>query len=148
MNALFPESAHASDRILVVDDIADNSFLLQMILEEEGYQVEIADSGQLALDSIATNPPDLVLLDVMMPDMNGFEVTRRIRQNSDVPFIPILLITGYLDPHPADGFEVGADDFIRKPIDVDLLLNRVHAILQPRSSKASLETAQPSSVAQ
>jgi DNA-binding response OmpR family regulator len=130
-----------------VDDIADNSFLLQMILEEEGYQVEIADSGRLALEKIAVNPPDLVLLDVMMPDMNGFEVTRRIRQNSDVPFIPILLITGYLDPHPADGFDVGADDFIRKPIDVDLLLNRVQSVLQPRSARSNSEKSESSSVA-
>lgn len=146
MNALFSESATKSDRILVVDDIADNSFLLQMILEEEGYQVEIADSGRLALEQIAIDPPDLVLLDVMMPDMNGFEVTQRIRQNAALPFIPILLITGYLDPHPADGFDVGADDFIRKPIDVDLLLDRVHTILQPRST-SSLEQPELPSVA-
>lgn len=141
MNPLFSESAIHSDRILVVDDIADNSFLLQMILEEEGYQVEIADSGRLALEKIAVNPPDLVLLDVMMPDMNGFEVTRQIRQNSAFPFIPILLITGYLDPHPSDGFDVGADDFIRKPIDVDLLLNRVHAVLQPQSALSAKKSA-------
>lgn len=147
MNTLFSESATRSDRILVVDDIADNSFLLQMILEEEGYQVEIADSGRQALERIAVAPPDLVLLDVMMPDMNGFEVTQRIRQDAALPFIPILLITGYLDPHPADGFDVGADDFIRKPIDVDLLLKRVHAILQPRSARSNSEKSESSSIA-
>ncbi|QYO68712.1 response regulator [Leptolyngbya sp. 7M] len=69
-----------TDRILVVDDIADNLLLLQAILESEGYQVELADSGPAALDRIKTAPPDLVLLDVMMPDMNGFEVTQRVRQ--------------------------------------------------------------------
>lgn len=129
--------AHAAanpDRILVVDDLADNSLLLQTVLEGEGYQVEVADSGRAALSKIATSPPDLVLLDVMMPEMNGFEVTRRIRQNASLPFIPILLVTGYTEPTLADGFEAGADGFIRKPIDLDVLLHRIRAILQPRNS--------------
>lgn len=123
-----------ADRILVVDDIVDNSFLLQTVLEGEGYQVEVADSGQAALAVIEAAPPDLVLLDVMMPEMNGFEVTQRIRQNPALPFIPILLITGYVEPSPADGFDVGADGFLRKPIDFDELLARVRSILQPRSA--------------
>jgi CheY-like chemotaxis protein len=123
----------ATDLILVVDDIADNSFLLQTILESEGYVVEVADSGQTALDKIATNPPDLVLLDVMMPEMNGFEVTERIRQNPDLPFIPIILVTGYSEPMPAAGFESGADGFIRKPIDFDDLLQQIQSILVPRN---------------
>jgi CheY-like chemotaxis protein len=120
-------------RILVVDDLPDNCFLLQTILESEGYLVEVADSGQAALESIVSNPPDLVLLDVMMPEMNGFEVTRRLRQNPSLPFIPILLVTGYSEPTPADGFEVGADGFIRKPIDFNDLLHQIRTILQPRN---------------
>jgi CheY-like chemotaxis protein len=125
-------TSNTSDRILVVDDLADNSFLLQTVLEGEGYQVEVVDNGHAALDKIAADPPDLVLLDVMMPGMSGFEVTRRVRQNPDLPFIPILLITGYTEPTPADGFDVGADGFIRKPIDFDDLLQRIQAILQPK----------------
>lgn len=120
------------DRILVVDDIADNLLLLQAILESEGYQVELADSGPAALDRIKTAPPDLMLLDVMMPEMNGFEVTQRVRQDPSLPFIPILLVTGYTEPTPAEGFDVGADGFIRKPIDFDELLHRIRAILQPK----------------
>jgi len=120
-------------RILVVDDLLDNCFLLQTILESEGYLVEVADSGQAALESIVSNPPDLVLLDVMMPEMNGFEVTRRLRQNPSLPFIPILLVTGYSEPTPADGFDVGADGFIRKPIDFDDLLHQIRTILLPRN---------------
>lgn len=123
-----------SDRILVVDDLPDNYVLLQIVLEDEGYQVEVADNGRAALESIATHPPDLVLLDVMMPEMNGFEVTRRIRQNPALPFIPILLVTGYSEPTPADGFDVGADGFIRKPIDFDILLDRIRGILQPKDT--------------
>jgi len=126
-------SRHLSgDRILVVDDIADNSFLLQTVLEEEGYRVDIADNGQIALKKVSSDPPDLILLDVMMPEMNGFEVTRYIRQNLALPYIPILLITGYTEPTAGDGYDVGADGFIHKPINFDLLLNRIREILPPK----------------
>ncbi len=67
-----------------------------------------------------------------MPEMNGFEVTRRIRQNPALPFIPVLLVTGCTEPLATDGFDAGADGFIRKPIDFDELPNRIQAILQPR----------------
>lgn len=127
-----PAETPPVDRILVVDDLPDNYFLLQTILEGEGYQVEIADSRFAALDKITANPPDLVLLDVMMPEMNGFEVTQRIRQNPALPFIPILLVTGYSEPTPDTGFEAGADGFIRKPIDLNDLLSRIQTILLPR----------------
>ncbi|AFZ30625.1 response regulator receiver protein [Gloeocapsa sp. PCC 7428] len=132
MNSVPPKAVTNVNRILVVDDLPDNSFLLQTVLENEGYQVEVADNGYVALEKIASHLPDLVLLDVMMPEMNGFEVTRRIRQNVSLPFIPILLVTGYSEPTPADGFDAGADGFIRKPIDFDDLLNRVQTILQPK----------------
>ena len=117
-------------RILVVDDLADNLFLLQTVLETEGYDVDTADNGSLALAKIEAEPPDLVLLDVMMPGMNGFEVTRRIRQNSKLPFIPILLITAYEEASVIEGLEIGANDFIRKPIDFDELLARIKPFLQ------------------
>ena len=132
MNSASPKVMTNIDRILVVDDLPDNYVLLQTVLEDEGYQVEVADNGRVALERINSHPPDLVLLDVMMPEMNGFEVPRRIRQNPSLPFIPILLVTGYSEPTPADGFDVGADGFIRKPINIDDLLSRVRKILQPR----------------
>jgi len=122
------------DRILVVDDLPDNCELLQVVLESEGYQVEVANNGQAALESVISHPPDLVLLDVMMPEMDGFEVTRQIRQNPSLPFIPIFLVTGYTELTPANGFDAGADGFIRKPIDFDDLLNRVRIILQPQQA--------------
>ena len=74
----FSPSITSTNRILVVDDVADNSFLLQMLLEDEGYQVEVADSGAAALAKIESAPPKLVLLDVMMPGMNGYEVAQQI----------------------------------------------------------------------
>lgn len=128
------EKETSVDRILVVDDLPDNYVLLQTVLENEGYEVEVADSGQAALEKITSHPPDLVLLDIMMPQMNGFEVTRCIRQNASLPFIPILLVTSYAEPLPADGFDAGADGFIRKPIDFDYLLNRIGEILQPQQA--------------
>jgi CheY-like chemotaxis protein len=141
MNALLPQpnslmnraTDRAMDRILVIDDIPDNSFLLQTLLEAEGYQVDVADSGIVGLEKIEAEPPDLVLLDVMMPDMNGYEVTRRIRHNPNLPFIPVVLVTGYDQPSAADGFDVGADGFIRKPVDFNQLLTQVRLILPPKN---------------
>lgn len=131
MSTPHPPLTFEMDRILVVDDIPDNTFFLQTLLESEGYQVDVVDSGAAALEKIAAEPPDLVLLDVMMPEMNGYEVTQQIRANPNLPFIPIVLVTGHDHPTAADGFDVGADGFIRKPVDVNQLLNQVRAILPP-----------------
>ncbi|MGG6264691.1 ATP-binding response regulator [Leptolyngbya sp. AN03gr2] len=122
------------DRILVVDDTPDNCLLIQAILQDEGYQVELADSGKEALRIIEQSPPDLVLLDVMMPGMDGYEVTRRIRANPSLPFMPILLTTAYDQPSVAQGLDTGADDFIRKPVHFDELLARVRALLRLKHS--------------
>ncbi len=119
------------DRILVVDDVADNSFLLQTFLELEGYQVEVADSGYLALEKIETAPPDLVLLDVMMPGMNGYEVVKHIRENQQLPFIPILLVTGHDSNSLPQVDEFVVNGLIHKPVIFDELLTRVQAILHP-----------------
>lgn len=122
------------DNILVVDDSPDNIFLIQTILEEEGYKISTAEDGPSALLLIDQSPPHLVLLDVMMPGMDGFEVTQRIRQNDQLPFIPILLITAYDQPSVAQGLDMGADDFIRKPVEVDELLARVRSLLRLKHS--------------
>ncbi len=122
------------DRILVVDDTPDNCLLIQAILQDEGYQVELAESGKEALEKIDQAAPDLVLLDVMMPGMDGYEVTRRIRQNTALPFMPILLTTAYDQPSVAQGLDIGADDFIRKPVHFDELLARVRALLRLKHS--------------
>lgn len=122
------------DRILVVDDTPDNCLLIQAILQDEGYQVELAESGKEALEKIEQLPPDLVLLDVMMPGMDGYEVTRRIRENTSLPFMPILLTTAYDQPSVAQGLDTGADDFIRKPVHFDELLARVRALLRLKHS--------------
>ena len=129
MNALIHHFNQSEDRILVVDDAFDNSFLLQTLLENEGYQVDVADSGQAALEKIVAAPPALVLLDVMMPGMNGFEVTRQIRQNDRLPFIPIVLVSGYGQPDLDLSIDIGVNGFIRKPIDFEEVIAKVKALL-------------------
>lgn len=113
--------------ILVVDDLADNLFLLKTILESEGYTVDVASNGKAALDKVQSVLPDLMLLDVMMPDMTGYEVTQRIRQSDRLSSIPIVLITAHDEASLDQGQAVGADGFIRKPIDFDELLARVRS---------------------
>lgn len=120
--------------ILVVDDSPDNLYLIQMALEDEGYHLHYAPDGPTALDQILHRPPDLLLLDVMMPEMNGVEVTQRIRSIPTLPFIPILLVTAHEQPSLVRGLDAGADDFIRKPFQIDELLARVRALLRLKFS--------------
>jgi two-component system sensor histidine kinase/response regulator len=122
------------DRLLIVDDVPDNVFLARTILEEEGYEILTAADGPTALHLVATEKPDLVLLDVMMPGMDGYEVTQRIRQMPDLPFIPILLITAYDRANAVQGLDLGADEFIRKPIEAEELLARVRSLLRLKHS--------------
>ncbi|MBX9252449.1 hybrid sensor histidine kinase/response regulator [Desmonostoc muscorum CCALA 125] len=127
-------SEERNQRILLVDDSADSLRLLQVTLKLKGYNVIIADSGAEALVKIAESPPDLVLLDVVMPDMDGYEVTRQIKHNSNLPFIPILLVTGSEKSSVVKGLDAGADEFIRKPVDKKELLARVRALLRLKHS--------------
>ncbi|MEA5621424.1 hybrid sensor histidine kinase/response regulator [Nostoc sp. UHCC 0251] len=127
-------SEERKQRILLVDDSADSLRLLQVTLKLKGYNVIIADSGAEALLKIAESPPDLVLLDVVMPDMDGYEVTRQIKHNSNLPFIPILLVTGSEKSSVVKGLDAGADEFIRKPVDKKELLARVRALLRLKHS--------------
>ncbi|KAB8331395.1 response regulator [Scytonema tolypothrichoides VB-61278] len=114
-------------RILVVDDCQLNVALLEAALEAEGYDVDTAKNGSIALAKIEASPPDLVLSDVIMPEMDGYELTRCIRQNKKLPFIPILLITGSEQMSSMQELDIGFDDFIRKPINLDRLLARIQA---------------------
>ncbi len=118
------------DYILAVDDIPDNLLLVQLALEQEGYQVVLAHNGETALKQIKQAPPSLILLDVMMPGMDGYEVTRRIRQDQNIPFIPILLVTAREESSLVEGLDAGADEFVRKPFQIDELQARVRSMLR------------------
>jgi two-component system, sensor histidine kinase and response regulator len=122
------------DRILAVDDTRDNLILVQTILESEGYEIDLVTDGIKALKQVEKSPPDLILLDVMMPGMDGYEVTRRIRKNPALSYIPILLITAFHESSVVEGLDAGADDFIRKPFDTDELLARVRSLLRLKHS--------------
>ncbi|BAY96597.1 response regulator receiver signal transduction histidine kinase [Tolypothrix tenuis PCC 7101] len=123
-------------RILAVDDTQDNLILVQTILESEGYEIELVSDGLSALKKVEQSSFDLILLDVMMPGMDGYEVTRRIRGNPELKkiYIPILLITAFHESSVVEGLDVGADDFIRKPFDTDELLARVRSLLRLKES--------------
>lgn len=121
-------------RILAVDDTRDNLILVQTILESEGYEIDLVTDGLSALEKVLQSPPDLILLDVMMPGMDGYEVTRRIRNNPEINYIPILLITAFHESSVVEGLDAGADDFIRKPFDTDELLARVRSLLRLKRS--------------
>lgn len=114
-------------RILVVDDFVDNLFLLQIVLEEEGYDVELAESGRSALAKVFASPPNLVLLDVMMPDLNGVEVTLQIRQHEQLSTLPIVLVTAYEEEFVEQGLRAGANDWMGKPVNFPELLQKVEA---------------------
>ena len=130
----------SSARILIVDDHEDNVELLRARLESWGYDTTEARDGAAALTSVASAPPDLILLDVMMPSIDGIEVARRIKGNGDLPFIPIIMQTA-LDSTESkvEGLEAGADDYITKPIDFAELRARVRSMLRIKKLQEELE---------
>lgn len=128
------------DRILVVDDHEDNVELLRVRLEAWGYNVETARDGKQALEAIAATPPDLILLDVMMPSVDGNEVARRVKNDPRLPFIPIIMQTA-LDSteDKVEGLEAGADDYITKPIEFAELKARLRSMLRIKRLQEELE---------
>jgi len=114
--------------ILVVDDDPRILKLMKRDLQLEGYQVTTATGGRMALQLIADEEPDLIILDIMMPEIDGLQVCRRVRQFSQVPIIMLTARTGSEDV--IHGLETGADDYIVKPFSVDVVLARVRAVLR------------------
>lgn len=117
--------------ILIVDDTVENIKLLRALLESRGYLVRAAVSGVEALKEIDSTIPDIVILDVMMPEMSGYEVCQRIRQKAETTLLPVILLTA-LDPvsEKVKGIEAGADDFLSKPINQAELFARIESLLR------------------
>lgn len=120
--------------ILIVDDQPQNNELMEAYLVPHGYVIVVASNGTEALDKLASHPIDLILLDVLMPDMNGFEVARRIRQNDAWKQLPIILVTALRETQDrVKGIEAGCDDFITKPVEKNELLARVRSLLKVKA---------------
>ncbi|MGB5849194.1 MAG: response regulator [Ignavibacteriaceae bacterium] len=118
-------------KILVIDDLPENVFMLKDRLEHEGYEVLTAYNGKSGIEKAQNEVPDLILLDVMMPDINGFEVCKTLVSDSRTSDIPIILVTAKTDAEDIkEGLESGAYDYIKKPINKIELLARVKSELK------------------
>ncbi|MGD1975553.1 MAG: response regulator, partial [Desulfobacterales bacterium] len=128
-------------RILIVDDEPLNVKLLEAKLSAEKYETSTAYSGAEALEKIVDAAPDLILLDIMMPDMNGYEVTQRLKDNPDSRDIPVILVTA-LDgtDNKIKGLEAGADEFLNKPVSTPELLARVKSLLRLKQYQDQLKS--------
>jgi DNA-binding response OmpR family regulator len=118
----------ADDTILVVDDEANIRELARMYLEQEGYQVTTANNGRQALDAVQQESPALMVLDLMLPEMDGWEVCRQVRAKSNLPILMLTARTDDIDK--IVGLELGADDYLTKPFNPRELVARVRAILR------------------
>ena len=125
-------------KILVVDDVAENIDILNAILKAENYQLIAATSGERALKLIEKNKPDLILLDVMMPGDNGFDICKAIKRNPDTSDIPIIFVTARADD-VSTGFGVGGSDYIPKPINADEVRTRVRYQLERKELLLALQ---------
>jgi CheY-like chemotaxis protein len=127
-------------RILVVDDMPDNLFLMNGLFEDR-YEVVQAASGREALQVVmSANPPDMVLLDIMMPDMDGYEVLRRIRQHTPTANIPVIFLTALATQQDERlGMNLGAVDYLTKPVDPELVMQRVEAHVRATAQARRIE---------
>ena len=125
--------------VLVVDDLPQNVRLLDAFLSPRGYRVLTAGSGQEALDLLKKHEPDLVLLDIVMPGLDGYEVCRRIRDEPATEFLPVVMITASGDQEKLYAIEAGADDFVAKPFDRAELLARVRSLVRIKRYHDTIE---------
>jgi adenylate cyclase len=125
--------------LLVVDDVPQNARLLDAVLTPRGYRVMTAGSGEEALRLLTEEPPDLVLLDILMPGMNGYEVCGRIRENPVTAFLPVVMITASGDQEKVRAIDAGADDFVTKPFDQAELIARVRSLLRIKQYHDTVE---------
>ncbi|MCK4832201.1 MAG: response regulator, partial [Anaerolineales bacterium] len=127
-----------AEKILVIDDDLDSLKLIGLLLQRQGYQVVAAPGGSQGLAQAESENPDLILLDIMMPDMDGYEVCKRLRKDPRLAHIPIIMFTAKTRvDDKVTGFEAGADDYLTKPTHPAELASRIKAILTRTSTVQS-----------
>ena len=130
-----------SPRILAVDDTPRDLDLLAQILEQQGYQLTLARDGAGAVEMAASDRPDLVLLDILMPGMDGIEVCRQLKADPATLEIPVIFLSAQSKPEDIlSGFEVGAVDYVTKPFQIPELLARVHVHVKLRRAQQEIRT--------
>ncbi len=128
-----------AEKILIVDDDMETLRLVGLMLQRQGYQIVAASNGTQALGLTRNEKPDLIVLDVMMPDMDGYEVTRQLRQDKDTLDIPIILFTAKSQvDDKVTGYEVGADDYLTKPVHPAELVAHIKALLARGKNRAAV----------
>ncbi len=141
-----PNTPEAGAVVMIVDDVPANLAVLHDALESAGYQVRVATSGQAALDSVQIEPPDLILLDAVMPGLDGFETCRRLKSDLVTRHLPVLFMTGLTESEDVvRGFEAGGADYVTKPIRPQEVLARIAAHL--RSARLMSESMQAADAA-
>jgi putative two-component system response regulator len=130
-------------RILLVDDLAENLEVLAGFLEPEGYQIETAGDGQEAVEKALAQPPDLILMDVSMPRLDGFQACRLLKDDERTHLVPIVLVTGLVAREDRiQGIDAGCDDFLTKPVDFEQLMARTKSLLKTKALVDELENAE------
>jgi putative two-component system response regulator len=137
-----PVAADVRPLVLVVEDDAANRALLERLLQREGYRTEAAVDGEAALAAVADHTPDLILLDIGLPRLDGYEVTRQIRSSVRTLTVPIILLTGRTGIEDVvEGLDAGADDFLSKPFRQPELLARIRSALRLRQALVRMDAA-------
>lgn len=127
--------------ILIVEDELEIAELMRFHVEREGISARIVQSGRVALNAIASDPPDLILLDLMLPDLDGLEVCRRLKWKAETRNIPILIVSAKGDEADiVTGIELGADDYVTKPFSPKVLMARIKNVLRRYGEEASDQT--------